>query len=73
MSELSIPGFTHLHAGHCESGVTAALFHAGGVPYTEPMLFGIGSGLFFAHYSFLRIMGHPLTTFRSELDNSRMP
>lgn len=62
---IAVPGYTHQHAGHCESGVTAQLFALGGVPLSEPMIFGIGAGVFFAHFSFVRIMGHPLTTFRS--------
>lgn len=62
---LSVAGFEHLHAGHCESGVTTALLREGGLPLTEPLVFGVGSGLFFAHFSFVRVMGHPLTTFRS--------
>jgi hypothetical protein len=61
----SVSGFTHLHAGHCESGVTTAMFREGGLQLTEPLVFGVGSGLFFAHFSFVRVMGHPLTTFRS--------
>lgn len=66
MSEpLTVGDFKHLHAGHCESGVTASLFQHAGVKLSEPMLFGIGGGLFFAHFSFVKVMGHPLTTFRS--------
>ena len=57
--------FEHLHAGHCESGVTAALLRHQGLALSEPLLFGIGSGLFFGHLSFTRVMGQPLTTFRS--------
>jgi hypothetical protein len=62
---VDVPGFRHLHAGHCESGVTALLFREAGLDLGEPMAFGIGAGLFFAHFSFFRVMGHPLTTFRS--------
>jgi hypothetical protein len=58
-------GYPHLHAGHCESGVTTALLRDAGLTLTEPMVFGVGAGLFFAHFSFVRVMGHPLTTFRS--------
>lgn len=61
----AVPGFRHLHAGHCESGVTASMFQNAGFAMTEPMVFGVGSGLFFSHFSFVRVMGHPLTTFRS--------
>lgn len=62
---LTVSGFKHLHAGHCESGVTASMFQNEGFQLTEPMVFGIGSGLFFAHFSIVKVMGHPLTTFRS--------
>jgi hypothetical protein len=65
VSDLAVDGFTHLHAGHCESGVTASLLRDAGRPWSEPMVFGVGSGLFFAHFSPVRVMGHPLTTFRS--------
>lgn len=57
--------FAHLHAAHCESGVTAALFRHAGLPISEPMAFGIGSGLFFCHLPFVKVMGHPLTSFRN--------
>ena len=58
-------GFQHLHAGHCESGVTAALFAHGGVAIDEPMVFGIGSGIYFLHAPFLKVMGIPLTSYRT--------
>ncbi len=58
-------GFTHLHAAHCESGVTCKLLEEAGLVASEPMIFGVGSGLFFAHLSFIKVMGQPLTTFRA--------
>ncbi len=57
--------FTHRHAAHCESGVTASLLADAGHPISEPMAFGTGGGLFFAHMPFVKVMGLPLTTFRS--------
>ncbi len=57
--------FEHLHAAHCESGVTAKLLADAGHPISEPMAFGVGGGLFFAHIPFAKVMGLPLTTFRS--------
>lgn len=57
--------FRHLHAGHCESGVTAALFAHGGLAIDEPMVFGIGSGVFFLHAPLLKVMGIPLTSYRT--------
>lgn len=60
-----VQDFRHLHASHCESGVAASLFRHAGHPVSEPLLFGIGGGIFFAHFSFIKVMGVPLTTFRS--------
>jgi hypothetical protein len=54
-----------MHAAHCESGVTASLFANAGFPISEPMAFGIGSGLFFFHAPFIKVMGFPLTSFRT--------
>ena len=39
--------FTHRHAGHCESGVTAALLSHYGLPLSEPMALGLSSSLTF--------------------------
>jgi hypothetical protein len=61
---VTIP-FTHRQAAHCESGVTANLLTHHGLPLTEAMAFGIGSGLFFAYLPFIRVYGLPLTTFRA--------
>jgi len=57
--------FVHLHAAHCESGVTAALVRHAGLSISEPMVFGIGSGIFFGHVPWLKVAGIPLTTFRA--------
>jgi hypothetical protein len=45
--------------------VTASLFANKGFPISEPMAFGIGSGLFFFHAPFIKVMGFPLTSFRT--------
>lgn len=57
--------WAHVHAAHCESGVTRALFTNNGLALSEPMVFGLGGGIFFGHLSFIDVMGHPLTTFRT--------
>jgi hypothetical protein len=57
--------FPHRHSAHCESGVAANLLTHHGLPLSEAMAFGIGSGLFFAYLPFVRINHLPLTTFRS--------
>lgn len=57
--------FTHYQHAHCESGVTANLLRHQGVDISEPMVFGIGAGLFFGHIPFLKISGTPGSTFRT--------
>lgn len=60
---MNIP-FEHRQSAHCENGVTAGLFSYNGIKMTEPLVFGIGSGLFFAHMPFMKLSGIPVTGFR---------
>jgi hypothetical protein len=62
-SELS--KIVHRQATHCESGTVATLCTASGLPLSEPMAFGIGSGIFFSHLSFVKMMDLETTSFRS--------
>ncbi|MBN1108808.1 MAG: BtrH N-terminal domain-containing protein [Bacteroidales bacterium] len=41
--------FRHIMAAHCESGTVAALLNHHGMKISEPMVFGIASGIFFAY------------------------
>ena len=52
-------------SAHCETGVTSALFRDKGLDISEPMIFGIGSGIFFGHLPFIKHTGLPISTFRS--------
>lgn len=56
--------FEHRQSAHCENGVTAGLFSYNGIEMTEPLVFGLGSGLFFAHMPFMKLSGIPVTGFR---------
>ena len=58
--------YVHYHAAHCESGVTSAFFRDKGVDISEPMVFGIGSGIFFGYLPFLKAAGMRVSTFRSQ-------
>src|SRR6476646_7844749 len=59
--------FEHLQAAHCENGVTANLLRTIGVrSMTEPMVFGIGSGLFFIYIPILKINNGPAIAFRTQ-------
>ncbi len=67
-TEIIINGkpFIHRFSAHCESGVTSALFRHEGVDISEPMAFGIGSGIFFGHLPFIKWVGMPLSTYRTQ-------
>jgi hypothetical protein len=57
--------FIHYQHAHCESGVTANLLRHEGIDMSEPMAFGIGAGIFFAHIPMLKVNGTPGSTFRT--------
>ncbi len=63
-TDLSIP-FTHRQSAHCESGVASNLLSHYGLTISEPLAFGIGSGLFFGYFPFIRLNNLALTTFRA--------
>ncbi len=61
-----ITDFKHLQAAHCENGVTTNLLRsAGAEKLTEPLAFGIGSGLFYVQLPLLVINNGPAIAFRT--------
>lgn len=56
--------FEHRHAAHCENGVVRNLLNFYGIQLSEPMILGLGSGIFFSHMPFYKLHGMPLTSFR---------
>jgi hypothetical protein len=57
--------FTHKQAAHCENGVVSNLMRHNGFEVSEPMVFGIGSGLLFSYLPFLKVNYAPVFTYRS--------
>lgn len=58
--------FGHIQAAHCENGVTTNLLRNIGVSnMTEPLAFGIGSGLFFVYIPILKLNNGPAIAFRT--------
>lgn len=58
--------YQHIQAAHCENGVTTNLLqHAGIHQITEPLAFGIGSGIFYIHIPFMKINNGPAISFRT--------
>ena len=56
--------FEHRQSGHCENGVTSNLLNFHGQKVSEPVIFGIGAGLFFSYLPFLKMQHAPTTSFR---------
>jgi hypothetical protein len=56
--------FPHQQAAHCENGVTSNLLRYHGISLSEPMIFGIGSGLFFSYMPFYKVNNIPVVSFR---------
>ena len=57
--------FTHHQSAHCENGVVSNLMKHNGFNISEPMVFGIGSGLLFCYIPFLMVNHAPAITYRS--------
>lgn len=54
----------HIQSAHCESGVIVNMLAYNGLKLSEPMIFGIGSGIFFIHLPFIEVNGVPVSNFR---------
>ncbi len=56
--------FEHRQSAHCENGVISNLLNHNGVAISEPMAFGIGSGLFFVYLPFIKVNFAPGFSYR---------
>ncbi len=56
--------FTHHQSAHCENGVVSNLMKFNGFDVSEPMVFGIGSGLLFCYLPFIKVNHAPAFTYR---------
>jgi Domain of unknown function (DUF4872)/Butirosin biosynthesis protein H, N-terminal len=56
--------FTHHQSAHCENGVASNLLKHNGFNVSEPMVFGIGSGLFYVYLPFLKVNYAPAISYR---------
>ena len=56
--------FTHRQSAHCENGVVSNLLRFHGLEFDEPLVFGIGSGLFFSYLPFVKLNGIPVASYR---------
>ena len=56
--------FQHKQSAHCENGVISNLMNHQGVKVSEPLVFGIGAGLFFVYLPFLKVNFAPGFSYR---------
>ena len=56
--------FTHYQSAHCESGVASNLLRDKGLELSEPMVFGLGSGIFYVYLPFLKVSNAPGLSYR---------
>jgi len=56
--------FKHRQAAHCETGVISNLLSHYDLDISEPMAFGLASGLTFAYLKMVKINGLPLMAYR---------
>ncbi|MDD3875104.1 MAG: BtrH N-terminal domain-containing protein, partial [Bacteroidales bacterium] len=61
---MKIESFKHKMAAHCETGAITASLNYRGLEISEPMVFGIGSGIFFGYFKNPRFT-FPIFTVRS--------
>jgi len=61
-----VKDFKHIQTAHCENGVTTGLLKYHGVDFiSEPLAFGLGSGIFYIHVPLVTISNGPFISFRS--------
>ena len=59
-----IKEFPHIHAAHCETGTLSSLLNYHDFHLSEPMIFGSGSGLYFAYMPYLKYNSIPFISYR---------
>jgi hypothetical protein len=56
--------FQHHQAAHCENGVASNILKHRGLNLSEPMVFGLGSGIFYVYIPFLIVNQAPAISYR---------
>ncbi|MCX6279734.1 MAG: BtrH N-terminal domain-containing protein [Bacteroidetes bacterium] len=61
-----INNYEHKMAAHCESGTIASLLSHRGMEITEPLVFGISSGIFFGYFHKMKSFAFPTFIVRNK-------
>ena len=56
--------FEHKQTAHCENGAIVNLLNSKGFTISEPMAFGLGSGIFFVYLPFIKVNHAPAISYR---------
>lgn len=59
-----VTDFKHYQSAHCENGVASNLLKHNGLQLSEPMVFGLGSGLMFVYLPFIKVNHAPAFSYR---------
>ncbi|MFA5727419.1 MAG: BtrH N-terminal domain-containing protein [Saccharofermentanaceae bacterium] len=63
---MTIPNFNHKMAAHCESGTLTSLLNYAGLEISEPLVFGISSGIFFGYFHKTKAFSFPTFIVRNK-------
>lgn len=58
--------YKHKMAAHCESGAVTSLLNNAGLDISEPLVFGISSGIFFAYFHKMKSFAFPTFIVRNQ-------
>ena len=58
--------YKHKMAAHCESGAVTSLLNNAGLDITEPLVFGISSGIFFGYFHKMKSFAFPTFIVRNK-------
>jgi len=58
--------YRHKMAAHCESGAVTSLLNNGGLDISEPLVFGISSGIFFGYFHKMKSFAFPTFIVRNK-------
>lgn len=61
---MEIVNFQHHQSAHCENGVASNVLKFNGLDISEPLVFGIGSGIFYVYIPFLKVNHAPAISYR---------
>jgi hypothetical protein len=61
---MKIVEFQHHQSAHCENGVASNVLKFNGLDISEPLVFGIGSGIFYVYIPFLKVNHAPAISYR---------